>query len=155
MNSKAIFRTLGLMTIALVLFSCKKTVKEQDSDLIEITDAVIVPQEFSYKYSKNKDEISLFFTRSGDSLIGKLEYHLNEKDQNIGTIKGIIKNDVLIADYDFMSEGIKSTRQVVFKMEDDSLLEGYGDVIEKDGKVVFADPNQLKYNEDFKLNLVK
>lgn len=145
-------KIMAVLSIAIAFASCKQNIKEETN----VTDSTeTLSKEKVYIHNKNKNEFTLSFIQEGDSVVGKYSYHLNGRDENNGTIKGVIKDNLLIADYDFMSEGIKSIRQVVFKMEDDSLLEGYGDVIEKDGKVVFIDLTQLRYNEDFKLNLAK
>ncbi len=151
---KNLKKIIGILSMALVFTACKQETKEKEVGETQEPTAE-VNKEIVYIHNKNKNEFVLSFIREGDSVVGKFNYHLNGRDENNGTIKGVIKGNLLIADYDFMSEGINSTRQVVFKMEEGSLLEGYGDVIEKDGKVVYVDPSQLKYNEDFKLDVVK
>ena len=78
-------------------------------------------------------------------------YNLNGKDKNIGTIQGGMKGDILIADYNFQSEGSWSTRQVAFKKLDDKFIEGYGDIISTDKKTVFRNTDSLHFNENLKL----
>ncbi|WP_430613452.1 hypothetical protein [Flavobacterium sp. JP2137] len=154
--STTIFRTLGLSLIALTLFSCKKEVVESDKELIKVADSIAaMPQESVYLHRQNKNEFTLRFVRNGDAVTGTFNYHLNGRDKNDGTIKGEFVGDLLIADYVFSSEGTTSTRQVVFKKSGNSLLEGYGDVEEVAGKVVFKDVNLLEYNPAFKLDLIQ
>jgi hypothetical protein len=54
-----------------------------------------------------------------------------EKDSNKGVIDGKLNGDTLLADYKFMSEGIQSTRQVIFLIKDSNATEGYGPMEEK------------------------
>ncbi|MNL01805.1 hypothetical protein D3C87_1222900 [compost metagenome] len=71
-----------------------------------------------------------------------------EKDNNKGKITGELKGDTIIAEYIFDSEGMRSVREVVFVQKDDGkIYEGTGDVIEKNGKMVFKDRSALKFGE--------
>lgn len=54
-----------------------------------------------------------------------------------------MKGDTLIVDYTFDSEGSESVREVVFLKRNNQLIEGFGDVEEKDGKTVFKDKSKL------------
>lgn len=96
-------------------------------------------------YSK-KDSIKLQLTTNENTITGTLQIKLFAKDENKGTFKGIIKGDTLIADYVFMSEGILSTRQIAFLKRNNNLIEGYGDVEEKDGKILFKNVAKLNFN---------
>ncbi|MBK6634882.1 MAG: hypothetical protein IPH68_02200 [Chitinophagaceae bacterium] len=53
-----------------------------------------------------------------------------------------MSGNILVADYTFMSEGIQSIRQVAFKMEGNSFVEGYGD---------FKNIDSLDFNTSVKL----
>lgn len=101
--------------------------------------------EVCYTYTKNKDTASLTLMISGRIITGELHYQLFEKDSNKGTIKGEMRGDTLIADYIFNSEGKQSIRQVAFLKKDGKLMEGFGDVIEKDGKMYFKSISDLKF----------
>ena len=68
---------------------------------------------------------------------------LKEKDKNKGTIRGRITNGFLIADYTFMSEGTESVRQVAFKKQGSSFVEGYGNDLNN--------PDSLDFSNSFKL----
>ena len=79
---------------------------------------------------------------SGDLLIKNFE-----KGSNKGTLNGIIEGDLIVTWYDFFSEGKGSVRQMVFKIQGDQLLEGYGNLIHK-GKsdtLMFDHIGALKY----------
>jgi hypothetical protein len=82
-----------------------------------------------------------------DSLVtGNLEYRWHEKDQNKGTIKGVIRDSLIIADYTFQSEGMTSTREVIFKMENQGLKEASGPRTETKGKMRYNNFQQLQYD---------
>ena len=58
-----------------------------------------------------------------------------------------MRGDTLVADYTFNSEGIESVRQVAFLKKGDQLLEGYGDVEQKDNKTVFKNISTLSFGQ--------
>jgi hypothetical protein len=107
-----------------------------------------------YRYASDTDTITLKIIHAGSSITGTLVYNLKEKDRNKGTIQGVMKDNVLIADYTFMSEGTQSIRQVAFKLEGTTFIEGYGDSYEKNGKFVFKNIDSLQFNSSFKLSEV-
>ncbi len=76
---------------------------------------------------------------------GDLKYNLYEKDKNAGTIKGVLRDSLIIADYTFHSEGTTSVREVIFKISGDTLIQAFGDLVEKDGKIIFTNKNDLQY----------
>jgi len=108
----------------------------------------------NYQYLKNGDTISLAIHIEGEKVHGDLLYAWKEKDRNSGHIEGVLKGDVLLADYTFSSEGQESVRQVVFKLSKDRALEGYGMMEEKAGKMSFVDPQKVTYDEKFPLEKV-
>jgi hypothetical protein len=84
---------------------------------------------------------------------GSLAYHLFEKDRNVGRIEGKVKGNLLVADYTFMSEGVESVRQVVFKKEGNSYVEGYGDIENANGKTVYKSLDSLTFSHSIKLSV--
>ena len=99
-----------------------------------------------YRSINNNDTVLLTTKDSGGVITGTLVYHLSEKDKNTGTIQGNIKDSLLVADYTFMSEGTTSVRQVAFKKTANGFVEGYGDMEEKDGKMIFKNTGALTFN---------
>ena len=107
-----------------------------------------------FAFANDSSEIELSFNvNSHQEINGKLNYKLYEKDKNEGTLVGNIKGDTLIADYTFMSEGVSSVREVAFLQKDGTYIEGFGDVVEANGKVTFKDKKKLKF--DSKMILTK
>ncbi|MES2371457.1 MAG: hypothetical protein V4557_02685 [Bacteroidota bacterium] len=99
-----------------------------------------------YMYNDSSNIISLRASFLKDSVSGALNYDIYQKDKNSGTIAGIMKGDMLVADYTFISEGKTSVRQVAFKKSGSTLVGGVGEMEEKDGKMVFKDMSKLDFS---------
>lgn len=148
---------LLLTAVAMFALSCNSDKKEtigDDSTSITSTDTTLVPtvpveQKITgcYSYTKNRDTATLEINAENEELTGDLSYRLYEKDSNKGTIAGEIKGDTIIAEYIFDSEGMRSVRELVLLRKDGKLYEGYGDVEEKSGKMVFKDRSKLKFGD--------
>ena len=126
-----------------VFMACQSN---QTTQTKELSTAIPTKQE-CYTYTKNKDTASLSIMSSGHVVTGELHYQLFEKDSNHGIIKGEMRGDTLVADYIFGSEGEQSIRQVAFLKKDGKLLEGFGDVTEDNGKMVFKAISTLKFGD--------
>ena len=100
-----------------------------------------------YLYTKNKDSIRLQVTINDKSVSGELVYSFYEKDMNQGIIQGELRGDTLLAEYEFKSEGIVSTREVAFLKKRDGFAEGYGEAEEKEGKMLFKNAAGLTYSD--------
>ncbi|MEZ0610178.1 hypothetical protein ACAW74_16800 [Fibrella sp. WM1] len=107
-----------------------------------------------YAYTSARDTIRLKLLPAGDSLTGELVYKLAEKDQNIGTLRGRMRGDTLLARYTFQSEGVESVREVAFLKQADALVEGYGPVTEQNGNMVFTDRSKLVFTSSLRLTPV-
>ena len=99
-----------------------------------------------YRSINNNDTVLLTMKDSAGLITGTLVYNLFEKDKNTGTIQGNMQDSLLVADYTFMSEGTTSVRQVAFKKTANGFVEGYGDVEDKDGKMIFKNVDSLTFN---------
>ena len=137
---------LLLTVLAGCLAACQNKTPEQKIDsLANQPDTVAAKSRACYASIKGKDTVTLSYMIAGNTIAGKMNYTLFEKDRNSGTINGTVKGDTIIADYTFTSEGRTSVRQVAFLKKGDQLLEGYGPTEEKGGKIVFTNPAGLKY----------
>ncbi len=108
-----------------------------------------------YASISNTDTSLLEITVEADNHVtGNLQYKLSGKDSNTGTIKGLLKNDTLIADYILISEGKESKRQVAFIKTGNTLTEGYGSVEEVNGAMQFKKDAVMDYSKGIKFVLV-
>jgi hypothetical protein len=138
---------LVLASGAMCAMGCQQHAGEassQTGDSLTTTDTVPVsavrptgPQCFTQVVGK--DTARLSFETSGDSVNGKLEYKRYEKDSNKGTIRGVMQGNMLNVQYTFMSEGMQSTNQAVFKVEGDKVYEGRAKDFDKEGRPVFGE----------------
>ncbi|PSL46263.1 hypothetical protein CLV51_103239 [Chitinophaga niastensis] len=72
-----------------------------------------------------------------------LVYNYFEKDKNTGEMKGILHNGIIRGKYTFFSEGISSTRPVIFKLSDNKAYEALPDNMDSQGIPVFNNNNNL------------
>lgn len=138
-----------LFAISLGLAACNSNNNEETANDSAAVDTTIVPgsKQFCYEYIKNKDTAKITMMSSGPITTGELSYSLFEKDKNKGIFEGELHGDTLIAEYTFNSEGKESIRQVAFLKKGDQLLEGFGDVEERNGKMMFKNIANLKFGE--------
>ncbi|MEJ8844143.1 hypothetical protein WG954_17250 [Lacibacter sp. H375] len=136
-------KLLNALTILLILFvvSCNNETEKTtvDTDTIKVAPpSSDDPAHFCYEFVTNQDTIQLELVVGPDDMIsGDLLYQLAGKDRNKGTLKGVIQEDTILAEYTFMSEGKQSVREITFLKKDSSLTEGYAAMEEADGKMQF------------------
>lgn len=138
---------LGIISL---LYACNKApVKKQAAEEAPVVAAPATQPGVagSYMYAQNGDTVRLHLTVNGKTASGHLTYALKEKDRNTGTFEGTIQNGILWADYTFNSEGQSSVREVAFRLDGTSAAEGYGNVGEKNGKMVFKDTAALEFGK--------
>lgn len=97
---------------------------------------------------RDTSELVLQHLAGATSISGELEITNFEKDTNNGTLNGEVKDDLIVGWYKFFSEGKSSVRQIVFKIEGDSLLEGYGDTTMSGDTIMFSNIVALNYLKD-------
>lgn len=107
-----------------------------------------IPLDGCYTMIAKNDTAHLRLNVIDSMVTGHLSYHLYEKDNNDGSLKGVVRDGLIIADYTFRSEGMMSVRQVVFKMTGTALAEGYGDLNTSGDTVRFNDVNKLEFMND-------
>ena len=81
----------------------------------------------------------------GTQVKGTLEYDFAEKDDKKGKLNGTLSNDIIMAEYTFMSEGQESVMEVVFKLQGNKLIQGNAEMEEQGGKLVFKDGVKLSF----------
>jgi len=147
---KYLFIALGFFGL---FQACQNNETANNADSLALdTNVLASTKQFCYTYIKDRDTANLTFMSSGNITTGELTYRLFEKDRNKGIIKGEMRGDTLVADYTFNSEGIESVRQVAFLKKGDQLLEGYGDVEQKDHKTVFKNISSLSFGRSIIFN---
>ena len=107
---------------------------------------------FTFNDNKGSTADILIYGTGFNKVLGKLSYSFSGKDKNDGTFYGYKKGDTIIVDYKFQSEGVYSHREVAWIRKGDQLLEGYGDIYEKNGNVKFKDVSKLTFGKSVIFN---
>ena len=100
---------------------------------------------YCFTYIMSLDTISLNINVTGSEFSGSMRYGFYEKDQSNGTITGKIKGNRLIGEYDFTAEGMESVSEIIFEKRGDELYVGFGEMEDKEGKMVYIDPDKLNF----------
>ncbi len=161
MNIRKISFAFTLILSTLALTSCDDTKEETTvtSTTVE-TDATTTPEPSKpapdvttmqptmncYAGHIGKDSFNLRVEQFPTTVTGSLRYDFFEKDKSEGDLDGKISGDTLLANYSFSAEGTISTRQVIFLLKNNTATEGYGDMTEKDGKMVFKDLRSINFS---------
>lgn len=130
--------------------SCHKKEEVRYEEPPKVEPAPIVQ---CFVYQKGKDSIQAQLRIKGEQVSGKLSYSFFEKDKSTGTISGQLKGDTLFALYTFQAEGSQSVSEVVFLKRANKLIEGYADMEEQNGKMVFKDRKNIQFDPKTELLL--
>lgn len=151
-------RLLVVIGTAAMMAACNNEPK-QSTEIATTVDTpktvenkIMIPASSCYTAVSGKDTFKLKVEVFPNVVTGKLLYDFYEKDSNNGEFDGLLHGDTLLADYKFMSEGKLSTRQVIFLLKDNVAIEGYGDMEEKEGKMVFKNTNDITFGKGLVLN---
>lgn len=145
-----------LFFAALLMASCNGPKKDSPIDVAfspedELNEVINTE---CFQYLGEKDTVQLTAHIDGTKVTGTLDYALFEKDKNSGTIEGEIRDNMIIAEYTFLSEGVTSKRQVVFKNTEEGWKEGYGEMKAVDGIPVQVNIDSLDYSHQMALTPV-
>lgn len=135
------YKNLFFFAAFILLFSCndkqtnrvEKESANNNSDLINC-----------YKYINKSDTVILKTIEVGKSITGTLEYYFKGKDRMQGTIQGFMRNELLIADYTCFLKDMP-VRQVVFKQDGETFIEGIGDTINTVERTFFKNTDSLSF----------
>ncbi len=120
-----------------------------------VENKIMIPVSSCYSTTTGKDSVHLKVEVFPNVVTGNLFYQFHEKDRNKGELEGQLHGDTLIADYKFMSEGKESVRQVIFLIKDNIAVEGYGNMEEKNGKMIFKNQKEIVFGKGLILKKVE
>jgi hypothetical protein len=143
-------KTTSFILALALLTSCGSQADKTEKQTSDQNNSKEIPVD-CYEYALQGDTITLHLVHIGDMFTGALYYKLKEKDLNVGTIKGSMTNNVLVADYTFKSEGTSSTRQVAFKKVGNTFVEGYAETVDENGVTKFKNLDSLVFSSSVKL----
>ena len=107
-----------------------------------------------YEMVISGDSAFMNLTQNGENLSGSLIYKRKDKDSNKGNV--VLKKTDGRAEgyYTFQSEGQTSVRQIIFKINNNSFAEAYGDIEMKSDTAVFKYPHALNFEEKHSFNKI-
>lgn len=101
-----------------------------------------------YEMTMQRDTATLNLQVTDTVVTGTLVYRWYARDGNTGTIKGVLRDSLVVADYTFRSEGLTSVREVIFKIQDTTLVQAFGDLANRGNKIVYANRDAVQYTTD-------
>ncbi len=135
-----------ILVALLFATACTSEKSEQTDTRQEPVATDVVESSACYASVMGPDTMLLSLKTMGEEVTGSLTYNFYEKDDNQGTLRGEMRGDTLLADYTFQSEGTESIRQVAFLKRGEGFVEGYGDIEDQGGKMVFKNAASLDFN---------
>ncbi len=142
-------RIILLSFLALSFVSCKNNDNKEQNDVEVEKKPIPLLHTGCYLYNQDNNTINLEITSVDDGVEGTLTYALDGKDNNTGTLVGTLDGDELFGEYTFMSEGVGNKREVAFLIEDNKLIEGYGELDENG--TAFVNKSNISYTSTFPL----
>jgi len=91
-------------------------------------------------------------TQNNEDITGSLQYKNFQKDSSSGPLIGTYKDNILLGNYSFASEGLNSEREVIFKKVGNTFVQGFGPVTVTGDKETFVNSNDVVF--DSKLTFI-
>lgn len=142
---------LYLLGIVLLSAGCgageEQKAPPKAADTTSVTPAGNDPISGCYQMIIKEDTATLQIEKRGDSVSGHLTYNNKEKDDNDGIFSGQqLSDSTILVNYTFASEGVRSVRQLVFKIRDSVILQGYGEEHPRHDTAFLRDPKLAVYD---------
>jgi hypothetical protein len=155
MKHSFLFLSVAVVAVAACNEPQQSTTKNGLSDTSKaVENKIMIPSSSCYSTTTGKDSVHLKVEVFPNVVTGNLSYQFYQKDSNKGEFEGRLHGDTLLADYTFMSEGKRSIRQVAFLIKDGIAVEGYGNMEEKNGKLIFKNQQEIVFGKGLKLEKV-
>ncbi|MGO4820823.1 MULTISPECIES: hypothetical protein [unclassified Flavobacterium] len=154
MRNVYLFSTILLLAIST---SCMNNKKEAVSaPQVQVEAPLETTSKECYQAVIEKDTITLTVAINDvNQFEGELDYSYYQKDKSFGTLLGNVKGDTIFADYTFQSEGKTSVRELVFlKKDSNTIVEGHGEVLEANGKMMIKDKSKIKFDSNVVYNKI-
>lgn len=110
-------------------------------------DAEPAPPSVCYSLKQGEDMTGVQLQQEGNSVFGYYAWEPHEKDGAHGILNGEVTDGLIKASYTYMLEGSVQTEEVYFRLENDKLLQGEGELTEENGILVVKDPSKLTFNK--------
>jgi len=153
---KVVYLLSNVVLLAIVISCMDSKKKEVVVPSLEVEAPLETPKKECYQAVIEKDTLTLTVdVNSVNEFTGELNYSYYEKDKSFGTLLGNVKGDTIFADYKFESEGKTSIRELAFiKKDANTYVEGYGEMIDANGKMTFKDKSKIKFDGNIVYNKI-
>ena len=96
------------------------------------------------------DLTAIQLIQNQEKISGYYAWEPKAKDAGHGDFNGKIEDGKIVADFTYLIEGAIQAEEVIFKLMNDSLVQGQGELVENVvGKLVIKDHSQLQWSELF------
>jgi hypothetical protein len=129
---------LCLILIASLFSACQNTPKSSDTETEETENTAAAT---CYELRLGEDITAIELTLDGDKASGYYAWEPHEKDGARGMFSGQKDGDQITA--------IFESEEVVFKLEGGKLLQGNGELEDKDGVLMLKDKSNLSWDSSF------
>ncbi len=152
-----------LLIFAFTISSCQPIDDSASAELTEEKENIdslfgpqSVPIEECYQRISGRDTLFISMIIDGSEVTGRVFDNFYEKDDSRGTISGSFDttSQLIYLWSHFISEGVSSYRQLIYRREGDSLVPGSGDEIHDGDSAYLKNPDTLEFNTEFKLTKI-
>ena len=147
---KKIFIGTSFLFMTLSCTTSKPSTPDNSKEVAHI----MIPKSGCYKSTSGNDIFYLKIETFPNVVTGILKYDFSEKDDSEGSFDGKAVGNIIYADYTYKSEGKTSVREVAFRVNDNQVTEGFGDMEDKNGKMIFKDRSKINFNSGIKYNMI-
>lgn len=106
----------------------------------------MIPENSCFVSVIKQDTVWLKIEFFPNVVTGILKYNFWEKDDNAGTVEGKLMGNKIFADYTYTAEGKTTVREVAFLLDGNTVTEGFGDMKEENGKMIFKDKDKINFS---------
>ena len=147
LNKKILLIVILIVIAAGLLFAANRMTRPADVIDQPITATPAQSMKGCYSATIAKDVYTLTITSDENTqIVGTLVYKNFEKDSSSGTFTGTYQDGMLVGDYVFMSEGMTSVSEKVFKKTDAGFVQGSGDMGVEGDRSFFIDKSTLTFD---------
>ncbi len=107
-----------------------------------------------YMRVNGRDTLFVQLASSAENVTGKIWFDNHQYDGSSGNLHGKLYNNTLRMLYNFEAEGAKNVMELIFKVEDQSIIRAEGEMGVKDDTTYFADPSRISFPDSGRLTRV-
>lgn len=138
-----------IISLIFIFSSCNSqtdTAKSKNNSInLKDDSAVLMDVTGCYMQTIGRDTILAILEQRGETVTGKLKFDNYQIDGSSGTLHGVVEGDILKLNYDFFSEGMNSIMDIYFKVENNTLIRGVGDMKTNGDSTTFINEFSIEY----------